>query len=199
MTSRDTGKSISSPESEAGRSPSTSPDGHAIDLFGQVAAPASPSRSRAKAKALRTNAIFGPSGFVSSETDGLQRSLENKLRARLDTNGSPEFMLKWSRKLIRSGRRICRLRASRRNIPDNEFSLWRTPAARDWRDLSRTGQAYASSMARHQPSTVTLSYERGFVSSQIPQLLCGLMGFPDQWDRCAPTAMQLSRKSRRNS
>jgi hypothetical protein len=59
----------------------------------------------------------------------------------LDTAGSPEFILKWSRRIIRSGRRICVLRASRRSTPGNASSLWRTPAARDWRDLSEHGES----------------------------------------------------------
>lgn len=198
-TSPDTINAISSPASAGGPSPSDSQAGPTTDLFGQEVAPASRSQLGAKSVALTMNATFGPTGFGSSERESLQSSLENRLRARLDTDGSPEFILKWSRRLIRSGRRICVLRASRRNTPGNASSLWRTPAARDWRDLSHTGKAYAAARTRHQPSTITLAYERGFVSSQIPELLCGLMGYPAPWFRLAVSATPSSRKSRPSS
>jgi hypothetical protein len=68
----------------------------------------------------------------------------------------------------------------------------------DWRDLSHTGRAYAAARSRHQPSTVTLAYERGFVSSQVPQLLCGLMGYPVQWVTCGALETPSSPRSRRN-
>lgn len=173
--------------------------GETRDLFGQAVVRVSRFRLRAKSKALATNGTFGPSGFASSESVNLSLCLGSRLRARLDTNGSPGFTLKWSRRGIRSGLRIFVLRAFRRNTLVNGCGLWRTPAARDWRDLSETGRAYAAARQRHQPSTVTLAYERGFVSSQIPELLCGLMGYPDRWVQCGLSAMQSFRKSRKHS
>jgi hypothetical protein len=110
-------QAISSPVSADGPSPSGLPGGPITDLFGQEVAPASRSPLGAKSVALTTNAIFGPSGFGSSASEALQSSLANRLRAKLDTNGSPEFILSWSRRRIRSGLPICVLRASRRNTP----------------------------------------------------------------------------------
>lgn len=123
----------SSPALVDGHSPCDSQDGRTTDLFGREVAPASHSLLREKSVALKTNAIFGPPGFASFKSADLQRSLENRLRAALDTNGSPEFTLKWKRRLIRSGRWIYALRASRRSTLVSVSGLWRTPAARDWR------------------------------------------------------------------
>ncbi len=112
-----------------GPTPSDSPDGRTIDLFGQAVAPASLSRSQASAKGRRTNATFGPSGFGSLKSEALQSSLENRLRARMDLNGSPEFTLKWKRRLMRSGLRICVLLARARPIAENGITSWPTPTA----------------------------------------------------------------------
>ena len=41
------------------------------------------------------NDTYGPSSPVSSASAGLQRSLENKLRVRMEGYGSPEYALTW--------------------------------------------------------------------------------------------------------
>src|SRR5262245_31157545 len=45
--------------------------------------------------AMSTNGTSGPLFTHSSPSTGLQRSLANKLRAAMDVNGSPEFVLTW--------------------------------------------------------------------------------------------------------
>lgn len=85
----------SSPESEAGRllsdgqGSSTSP--------GSGPAPVRVSRFRARdsGKAMPTNATSGPLFMISSPSARLQSSLESRLRARMDVNGSPEYALTW--------------------------------------------------------------------------------------------------------
>lgn len=167
--------------------------------YGPGHVPVSRFRCLDNERAMPTNDTSGPLFTASSPSAGLQRFLESRLLARMDRNGSPLFELTWSTLDMPAGLPICVLRASRRSTLANDCSLWRTPAARDWRDLSHTGIEYAAQRRRHQPSTVTLAYQRGYVSSQVPALLCGLMGYPDQWIRCAPSETPSSRKSRRNS
>ena len=83
-------------------------------------------------------------------------------------------------------------------MSDSAYGGWPTPAARDYRDLSNSGKAYAAARHRHHPSAITDSYLRGFSSSQAPILYSRLMGYPDQWVLCAASAMQSSRKLRAN-
>jgi hypothetical protein len=107
------------------------PDGPTISPSIPVPVPASPLAVRARAKAPGTSATSGPSGRALSPSAVLQLSLENKLRARLDVNGSPEYALKWKHWPMRSGPRICALRASARRTSDNAFTGWRTPTVGD--------------------------------------------------------------------
>ena len=74
------------------------------------------SRKQGSAKAKRTRATSGPNSSVSSRTCDLQRSLESRLRQRMDVNGSPEYVLTWKYWSMQSGLRISALRASQRRI-----------------------------------------------------------------------------------
>ena len=127
MISRATGRAISSPASAAGpmqdaslASPTTSP-------CGPAPVPVSRFRARDSAKAMPTNDTSGPLFTHSSPSAALQRSLENKLRARMDVNGSPEYALTWKTWDMPSGPPICRLRARARRKSDNAFGGWATP------------------------------------------------------------------------
>ena len=122
-----------SPESEAGPSLSNSPDGPPIEKSGPGVAPASPSRARVKAGGSRTRGISGPISFGSSPSAALQQSLENRLRARLDVDGSPEYELTWKHWDMASGPPICALQASPRRISDNGCIGWVSPTATDAR------------------------------------------------------------------
>ena len=73
--------------------------------------------------------ISGPTGFGSSESAALQRSLENKLRAALDVHGSPEYVLTWKHWDMPSGQPICALRASVRRTSGRDYSGWPMPNA----------------------------------------------------------------------
>lgn len=61
------------------------------------------------------------------------------------------------------------------------YGLLPTPSARDYRDLSSAGKAYAAQRKRHRPSLVTESYLAGFTGPKIPQIYCWAMGFPLEW------------------
>lgn len=189
MTLTDTTSVIFSPASEDGPTPCASPAGPTTAPSGQAPVLANLSaRPDAEAR-LTTNDTSGPLFTASSPSATLQRSLENRLRARLAGLGSPLFDLTWSTWDMPSGPPICRLRVSGRVTFGDDCGGWPTPAARDYRDISSTGKAYAASRKHHQPSAVTVAYERGFVTSQIPEVLSGLMGYPVQWVKCAASVM----------
>ena len=84
--------------------------------------------------------ICGPLFSGSSPSAGLQRSLESRLRATLDVNGSPEYALTWSTWDMPAGLPICRLRASPHRTSGNGFgsspSGWPTTSANDMRQYS---------------------------------------------------------------
>ena len=62
MNSEATPSATSSPELASGQPLSAETDGTTTDLSGQVAAPANPSRRRAKGSASKTQDISGPTG-----------------------------------------------------------------------------------------------------------------------------------------
>ena len=127
--SRDTPSTTSSQASEDGRSPSLRQGGLQMPLFGLDLVPASPSRSQAEAEEQQTRGIFGLSSSVSLRSAILQSSLENRLLASLDVDGSPEYVLTWKHWAMQSGLPICALRASARPISAAGFGGWPTPSS----------------------------------------------------------------------
>jgi hypothetical protein len=79
----------------------------------------------------------------------MQRCLENRLRARLDAHGSPEYVLTWKRWDMLSGPPICALRASARRISDSDCGGWPTQKA-------ATGD-YQYSAGNHEKIVLNLS------------------------------------------
>jgi len=127
----DTTSAISSPASADGRSPCALQDGPTTDLFGQALAPASRSRSPARARRAMTNATCGLAGFLSSPSAALQSCLESRLRRRLDGAGSTLFSLTWKRKATPAGRPYFQLAASARRTSGSECGSWPTTKAND--------------------------------------------------------------------
>lgn len=125
--SPDTSSATSSPVSAAGRQLSLWQDGQSTDPSGPDHAHANRSQSPGRNAAKPTNATCGRSFSGSSASVGLQRSLENRLRARMDCDGSMEYSLTWKALTTPAGRSISRLRASRRRMDDNAFAGWPTP------------------------------------------------------------------------
>ena len=121
-TSRGIGSATSSPASRAGRSRSVSRDGQASAPCGPAPAPANRSARRGNGKARRTPATSGPSSSASSPSAVLQRSLESRLRAATDVNGSLECVLTWKHWDMPSGPPICALRARARRTSDSVYS-----------------------------------------------------------------------------
>ena len=125
------GGATSSPASQDGIAPSCSPDGPSGCPSGPAPVPASRSPRRARGSAKPTPDIFGRSSYGSSPSADLQCFLANKLRARLDASGSPEYALTWKLWAMSSGPPICALRASARRTSDSASTGWPTMRAQD--------------------------------------------------------------------
>ena len=118
---------ISLQGSEVGPSPSSSLAGIQLDLCGLEVRPVNLGRLPESAPDLQIPGTFGPSGTDLLKSANLQLSLESKLRANLDANGSLECVLIWKRWDMESGPQICALRPSARRNVDHGFIGWPTP------------------------------------------------------------------------
>lgn len=117
----------SSPELAAGPTPCASPVSPMTPKSGPAPARASRLAALEKDWARLTKDTSGLISETSSRSVALQLSLANRLQARLDVNGSPEYALTWKLWPMRSGPQICALRASRHRISGNGFTGWPTP------------------------------------------------------------------------
>jgi hypothetical protein len=137
-TSTDMSDATSLPELPDGNLPSRCPA--TLDLFGQEAAPASPSQPPAKDKHQAMNATSGPSGSNLSALADRQQSLANRLKRQLDGVGSTLFTLTWNRKATPLGRPYYQLQALGRRISGNDCGSWPTPNAGPQNDNDTTWQ-----------------------------------------------------------
>ena len=132
-TSEASPSATSSPGSGDGATPSASPGGPTTGLCGLEAAPASRSRSQAKAPELTMPVTSGPTSTASSPPADPLSFWESKLRARLGTDGSMEFELIWKQLATPAGRSIFRLsRSAPRTFASASTgspSTWWTPKA----------------------------------------------------------------------
>lgn len=99
--------------------------------FGPAPVRVSRFRARDSERAMPTNDTSGPLFTASSPSAALQRSLESRLLARMDLNGSPEFALTWRTQDMPAGPQICALRGRARRISGSGFSGWPTARAND--------------------------------------------------------------------
>ncbi len=129
MSSKATPSVISSPGSAAGAMRSGSPDGLTSGPSGPAPFPVSRFRALDSDVAMRIEDTCGPLFSGSSPSADLQWSLENRLRATLDANGSPEYALTWSTWDMLAGPPICRLRASAHRTFGNGSGGWPTSMA----------------------------------------------------------------------
>lgn len=130
-TLQDTHSVISLPGSVDGPSRSDLQAGQTIDLFGPHPSPVSPSAVPENSLGPMMRGTFGQSGGNLSGAESLQFCLASRLRARLDVNGSPEYLLTWKLWDISGQPPICALRASARRISDSDYSGWPTPVEND--------------------------------------------------------------------
>ena len=129
MKSDTTTNATFSPGSADGLSPCDGPDSKTPEESGPAPVPVSRFRALAKDRATPMSAISGPLFTASSPSAVLQRSLESRLRARMDANGSPEFALTWKTWDMPAGEPICALRASERRTGGKGCIGWPTPQA----------------------------------------------------------------------
>ena len=129
MKSDTTTNAISSLESAAGLSPCDGPDLKTPEESGPAPVPVSRFRALEKDRATPMSGTCGPLFTASSPSAVLQRSLESKLRARMDVNGSPEFALTWKTWDMPAGEPICALRASEHRTGGKGCIGWPTPQA----------------------------------------------------------------------
>jgi hypothetical protein len=120
---------ISSPASADGPTRSVFPPGPTIPPCGPAPVPVSRFRARDSARVMTTNDTSGPLFSASSPSAALQLSLESRLQARMDVNGSPEYVLTWKLWDMPAGPPICALRALRRRTSGKGFIGWPTPMA----------------------------------------------------------------------
>ena len=117
----------SSQASEDGPTPSNLLAGIQLEMFGQAPVPANHSVSQGKALEPATSATSGPYGATLSPSAVLQLSLESRLRANLDANGSLESELTWKHWAMPLGPQICALRVSTHRTAAKDFTGWPTP------------------------------------------------------------------------
>ena len=160
-----TPNAISSQASVDGPTPCASPNGPMINQSGQDHALVSHSAKLEGGKAQPTSGTSGPNSSVLSSSASLQRSLENRLRARLDVNGSPEYALTWKHWDMPSGPPICALRASVPRISDKGFGVWHSPTAEDGH---AGGQKEMEAIARWaEGTTPPTTFQRLRVQAQM--------------------------------
>lgn len=116
---------------EGGHTLSSSLDGQKANESGLALVPVSRSVAQESLREFSTKGIYGQLFNASSPSARLQLSLENKLRQRMDVNGSLEYALTWKTWDMQSGVPICALRALARRISASDFTGWRTPTAGD--------------------------------------------------------------------
>lgn len=119
-----TRSAISLPDLADGAQLSGSRDGETGDPSGLALAPVSPSRSRARKKALPTNATSGLNSAGSSRSDLLQSFMESRLRTQL--RGSAACEVIWKPWVTPWGQSLWKPRARLRTITEIAFGLWPT-------------------------------------------------------------------------
>lgn len=186
-----------------GQSPCDSPDGETTKKSGQDQPLVSRSAAQAKLTEFSTNGIYGQLFNASSPSAALQRSLENRLRARLVGCGSLGYALSWRELDMPSGQPLLVLRSSRSTTDRDSIGLLPTPPASEGHDWSRPeilarldrGGRVARRICRL--SSAARSHQGPLGLNHCFAL--AMMGFPAEWSDCLALAMQSCRNSRQSS
>src|SRR5690606_41925010 len=91
---------------------------------------------------MTTRGPYGGRGAGSSTSADLQLSLERRLQALMDVDGSPEYVLTWKQWDMPPGPPICQLRASVHRTSRGGSGGWPTTTADDANSVTRTGGQY---------------------------------------------------------
>lgn len=147
----------------------------------------------------------------SSESASLNCCLESRLQQQLGSTGSILYSLTWKTKATPAGRQYCQLAASALHRKGKESSLargWATPTARGWKDYGDLSKTFYRKDGKFRNDTLyrqmwlhvygihgnpTMEQIRKLESYQA-DFARQLMGYPQEWDDCAVTAMPSSRK-----
>ena len=185
-------------------------DGLARNLCGLEAAPASHSVSQVREKAPKTNDTCGPSLPNSSEPASLQSRLANKLRQRLDVNGSPEYSLTWKEWGISGQEPICALHARLNPTCESDFIGLPTPTSHAVLELTcpalggRVRVLISGALKKKSKNGIegSMNWSQWVLAKgwlPTPKLALFFMGYPSVWLSCAEQAMLSCRKSPRSS
>ena len=120
-------RSIGLQELAGGRTPSASPVGRTVELFGPGVAPVNLSARQAKAAGLMMSGTFGPPGIGSSNSVALTELLASRLKGLLAGRGSTLFRLTWKTQVTPSGRSYSLLRALALRTGGTGPTGWPTP------------------------------------------------------------------------
>jgi hypothetical protein len=172
--------------------------------FGQDRSRVNPWVFRARKKVPPTHGISGLNSTDLSKLVNHPSSLESRLQAALEGRGSPLFELTWKSWDLDFGPSLYQLVASGRPPLDGGNSGWLTPRARGdaggarWtRGEQKNLEDQVRIFAKKQWPGLTVAALRRLLLN--PTFCRRLMGFPPEWDDCAPTETPSSPSSRRRS
>lgn len=171
---------ISSLASEDGPTLYALRDGPTIERFGQDRVHVSPSPLQGSTPAQTTNATSGHPSIHSSPPADLQSLWGNRLRQRLEKDGSTKCTRTWTVLATASGLQFSRLKVSALRTQENGFILFPTPAAQ-----TQQGGMRIDGGSRSRAKWAAMGLMPHGKGDQVG-ISAWLMGFPPEWLSHAP-------------